>query len=565
MRPVLPSLHLPLAPLGGAVSLGAANASGALPLRPGSELSLLSPRDRAGLHRPTVPLLPSLSHSMSGERAGTLGGRPPTAGERPVGSAVTTYPPHLPSLTEESVAGLDPFSGACHAEPSPPTNLLAGRGSLAFADASLLRDYTSSLSSYGDSNRTSPASATHGTDGALGLYGLGTGMAAAGGEAATTEGLSVSGSGGGTGWAAPGPVGSSLPVSGADFHGRGGGSGGPGGGAMVVGGGGGGGRNGGARPQTLSASIAARGGGDPRLGGSLGSDGPAVDERDRPDARGAPHGGAVLGEGGLIGHGPGNAYTESLLFGAADGLGGAFAGVDGRGAPAGRYGDDGATFDGGGTRHGGALWTPTALAFPDAAQTPEEASYQQLAGLGPWTTFASGGGGHSPHGAAPFSSAFRPDARPFAPDTVTGGRCPLPGGGHAVPLRGGLASDVGSSAAAGRSQPLQLPGPPREPTFDEVHEEVRAQLRRDDPYFDSGLSVGDDPLHVPRRGGGRGRGAVGPPDVDAFPSRIWSFKETLTKEGSAAAAPAAEYDPWAVGGGVATPGGRGWAGFRAPP
>lgn len=546
------------------VPLGAINASGALALRPGSELALLSPRDRAGRNRPTVPLLPSLSHSLSGERAGSLIGRPPTAGERPVGSAAPPYPPHLPSLTEESVRGLDPFSGAGHAEPSPPTNLLAGRGSLAFADASLLREYTSSLSSFGDSNRTSPASATHGTDGALGSYGLGTGMAAAGGDAATTEELSGSGSGGGTGWAALGPVGSSLPVSGADFHGRGGGSGGPGGGAMV-GGGGGGGRHVGGHSQTLSASIAVRGGGNPRLGGSLGRDGPVADRRDRPDARDAPYGGAVLGEGGLVGLGPCIVYTESLLFGAAEGLGGALAGADGRGTSAGRYGDDGPAYDGGGRRHGGALWTSTASVYPDAAQTAEEASFQQLAGLGPWTTFGSGGGRHSPRGAAPFASAFRPDARPFAPDTGTAGRCSLPGGGHAAPLRGGLASDVGSTAAAGRSRPLQPPGSLREPTFDEVHEEVRAQLRRDDPYFDSGLSVGDDPLHVPRGGGGGGRGAAGPADGDAFPSRIWSFKETLTKEWWAATAPAGEYDPWAVGGGVAPPGGRGRAGFRAPP
>lgn len=464
-------------------------------------------------------------HALSAERpmGHPPSGRPPTSADRP--ALMAPFPHSHPGLNEEGVTGLD-----CLASCGPDTGaatgaLLSARGNLSFADAAHLRDYTSSLSSLGDSNRTSPASATQGTEGAahahLGLYGLGVGIGGGGGtlssvDGAGGDGVAASGSGPSGGWVMPTSTGTPLSVTPADFvscgSGAGGGTG--GGGSSVAGGGGGGGR-----PQHLSASIALHaGGGDPRKGIHA-SRAEAGDRWERQDSRG--------GASTAIDTAPDSGLTHPL-YDAIDGIVG-YPGVDSLMPVA----NDRHVYDsfplhpgyvGVGNARGAAIWQPPP--FADTAPIAEEAQYQHLAGVGPWTAAV---GGDRNHGGTEASAEA---ASPFP--------CPP----RAYEVHSGP-TGTGPAAVASLRQPS------REPTFQEVHNDVRERLRRGDSSFDGAPPGADGALR-----GGHSGGGGGTTDGEGFASaHIWSFGEALAKEGvPPTGALGHAYNPWSV---------RGWRTYTA--
>lgn len=470
-----------------------------------------------------VPPLPPLVHSLSAERL--MGhhpsGRPPTLADRP--APMAPFPHNHPGHNEERVAGLDTLTNGGPESDAVTGALLSTRGTLSFADAAHLRDYTSSLSSLGDSNRTSPASATQGTEGTahahLGLYGLGVGIGVGGGTLSSVEGgggdsVVSSASGIGGGWVVPNSMGTTLSVTAANFVSCGGGTGGEsgsGGSGAAVGSGVG-------RPEHLSASIAQQpGGGDSRLGVYV-SRAETGDGWGRQDN----HGGVPE----VINTAPDSGLTHPL-YNAIDGLAG-YPGVNGLTPCANdrrvhdstrhpAYGDVGSA-------RGEAIWQPRP--FFDAAPTAEQ--YQQLAGLGPWAAVDGGDRNRAGTGASlEAATAFPCSPRAYAVHAGPSEHRPV-----------GVSPSV--VAAAPRLQP------PRASAYQEVHKEVREQLRQGNPPFDD-VSPGGETV-FPRGHGGGGRGTA--TDGEAFPSaHIWSFGEASAKDGvPPAAALGHAYNPWSVRG-----------------
>lgn len=444
-------------------------------------------------------------------------GRPPTSADRP--GLTAPFPHSHPGLNDEGVTGLDCLT-SCGLDTGAATGaLLSARGTLSLADAAHLRDCTSSLSSLGDSNRTSPASATQGTEGAahahLGLYGLGVGIGVGGGTLSSADGAGVdgvvaSGSVANGGWIVPTSMGTPLPVTASDFVSSGGGaSGDVGSGSNTVAGGGG--SDG--RPQHLSASIAQHAGGGDSRQGIRASCAEAGDRWGLQDSRG--------GASATFDSAPKSGLTHPL-YDATDGIMG-YPGVDGL-TPAvnDRHAYDGLPlhpgYAGVGNSLDAAIWQPPP--FVDAASIAKEVPYQQLAGAGPWIASVGGdrnrrGTEASPEAASPF---------PCPPRTVEF---------HAAP------TGRGPAAAAPLRQQL------REPTFQEVHKEVRERLRRGDPSFNDTPPGGEVALR-----GGHSGGVGGTTDGEAFPSaHIWSFGEAPATEGALPTGTLGHaYNPWSVRG-----------------
>lgn len=513
-------------------------------LRPPPLAASSSPRERHGLHRSALgPSLPPPVHSLSGERpmGHFPGGRPPTMVDRP--ARMSPVPHGRSGLNDEGVAGLDGLTSVGPESGVATSASLSARGVFSFADAAHLRDYTSSLSSLGDSNRTSPASATQGTEGGahahLGLYGLGMGIGMGGGTRSPSDGSSgdgvvPSGSGAAGGWIVPTSMGTSFATAAESVSygaSLGGGNGSGGSGISSAAGGGGGGR-----PQHLSASIARHAcGGDPRLGIHV-NRAETADGWGRQDSR--------RGASTVIDQAPESGLTHAL-YGATDGFMG-YPGANGLTPAA----NDRLMYDSlprypayGGVGHarGMAIWQPPP--FSEAASTAEEAQYQQLAGLGPWNTAVTGDGNHGRTSASPEALTTFSD-RTWAYEVHAGPT------GH----RGG---DRSPAAAAPTLRQASL-----EPTFQDANKDMRERLRHGDSPFDGACPGGEASLRDTDSGvAGGGGGAA---DGNVFPSaHIWSFGEAAAKEGVQPAGTLGQaYNPWSL---------RGWgthttaAGMTPPP
>ncbi|GAB0489622.1 hypothetical protein MMPV_000847 [Pyropia vietnamensis] len=204
-----------------------------------------------------------------------------------------------------------------------------------------------------------------------------------------------------------------------------------------------------------------------------------------------------------------------------------------------------------GYARGMTIWKPPP--FADATSTSEEAQYQQLAGVGPWNAAVGGDRNLGRTGASPEATtmfSYRP--RPYE-----------------VQL-GPMGHQRGDQSPAAVAPPLRRQS--REPTFRSVHKDVRERLRQGDSSIDGARPDGEASLHGGTDGtsgvggvggmggmfGVGGMGGVGGGRADGnllSSAHIWSFGETVTKEGVPPAGTfGLGYNPWST---------RGWRTYTA--